>query len=85
MALDSGKYDCLFVDCDGVIWCGKDPISGSIPALLSLQSLKKRLLFFANDFIYSQDQPANSLSLTSPVLRVKSSIQEPVYMRASFC
>jgi phosphoglycolate/pyridoxal phosphate phosphatase family enzyme len=63
MALELGKYDCLFFDCDGVIWSGKDPIPGSIPALLSLQSLNKRLLFVTNNSIYSQQQLASRLTV----------------------
>ncbi len=78
MALDLGKYDCLFLDCDGVIWSGKDPIAGSIPALLSLQSLNKRLLFVSNNSIYSQQQLASHC----PRLPLLSGAGVGVYLRA---
>lgn len=43
------RYDGLLVDLDGVVWIGREPVSGSPEALRTLIEVGKRVVFVTNN------------------------------------
>jgi len=43
------RFDGFLVDLDGVVWIGREPVSGSAEALRELQDAGKRLVFVTNN------------------------------------
>ncbi len=48
MAL-ADQFDGLLIDLDGVVWIGREPVPGSVEALLALQDAGKQLVFVTNN------------------------------------
>lgn len=43
------RFDGLLIDLDGVVWIGREPVSGSVEALRALQGAGKRIVFVTNN------------------------------------
>jgi HAD superfamily hydrolase (TIGR01450 family) len=43
------RFDGLLIDLDGVVWIGREPVSGSVEALQGLQAAGKRIVFVTNN------------------------------------
>ena len=43
------KYDVFLLDCDGVIWTGKDAVPGAADVITKLMALNKRVMFVTNN------------------------------------
>ena len=43
------RFDGYLVDLDGVVWIGREPVSGSVAALRELQEGGKRIVFVTNN------------------------------------
>jgi HAD superfamily hydrolase (TIGR01450 family) len=43
------RFDGLLIDLDGVVWIGREPVSGSVEALRALLEAGKRVVFVTNN------------------------------------
>jgi len=63
------NFDCVLLDCDGVLWRGDEPIEGSTEAVQRMKAAGKRLYFITNASARSRREVAERISrqLGAPV------------------
>lgn len=86
--VDLSRYDNFLFDCDGVLWCGRQPISGSFETLNQLQLLGKRIFFVTNSAALTRTELAKKLTLKgyecAPSQVYNSSLATAVYLRKKY-
>jgi len=56
------NFDCVLLDCDGVLWRGAQPIEGSIEAVQTMKATGKQLYFVTNASAKSRKDVAERIS-----------------------
>ena len=87
-AVDLERYDNFLFDCDGVIWCGKQAIPGSVETLNKLQEMGKRVFFVTNTASLTQKGLAKKLTskgyVCKPEQVYSSALATAVYLRKRY-